>query len=133
MISFTTTTTSGHGRGKTLGFPTLNMVIPEVMKQEKHGIYAATIELTGKKRNGALYFGPPITFGDTTDQLEVYILDEDDLGAIEKNIPVTVSLLGFVRGVETFKDADSLIEQMHKDVAEVRSICSAQKNVKVTP
>jgi riboflavin kinase/FMN adenylyltransferase len=124
MQQFNSTTVKGFGRGKTLGFPTVNMHIPPSFQEAERGIYASQVTIDGKKYSGALYYGPAVTFGNIADQLEVYILDTPDL-SVADTTPVRVSILGFVRTVVAFPDAATLIEQMKKDVEEVRRICGA--------
>lgn len=121
MITYKTTTKPGFGRGKTLGFPTINMEIPDVLLKETRGIYAARVTLLGKTYDAALYFGPPITFGITTEQLEVYLLDVTDLPPTPHNTPITCSHIAFIRDIAIFKDAETLTLQMHADVAAVKT------------
>ncbi len=120
MITYNTTTKPGFGRGKTLGFPTINMEIPDALLNEKRGIYAARVTLQGATYSAALYFGPPITFGITTEQLEVYLLDVTDLSPTPHNTPIACTHVAFIRDIATFKDAETLTQQMHADVAMTR-------------
>jgi FAD synthase len=62
-MKFKTITVQGHGRGKDLGFPTINMqVLPEMVLGMKEGIYAARVTISGQNQGaaygGALYYGP---------------------------------------------------------------------------
>jgi riboflavin kinase / FMN adenylyltransferase len=121
MIQFTTTTTHGHGRGKTLGFPTINMVIPSELLNAKKGIHASRVSINSTTYQGALYFGPPITFGDIDDQLEVYLLDIESINVTEATV-ITVSVSAYIRGVQAFKSKEALVEQMERDVSEIRNV-----------
>ena len=80
-MTFTTRQIKGHGRGKLLGFPTINMEIPTGMDLLE-GIYAAWISIGGKTFMGALHYGPVPVFGQQTNSLEVFLLDvrDDQIG-----------------------------------------------------
>ena len=119
MISYNTQTRKGFGRGKTLGFPTVNMDIPKELTEARRGIYAARITIGDVTHNAALYFGPPITFGVTTEQLEAYLIDTA-VSEIEPGTALSCTHVAFIRDVQTFPDSQSLIAQMHDDVASVR-------------
>ena len=121
-MRFKTKTVKGHGRGKSLGFPTINMIVPENLPfVMKPGVYAARAVLSGQKFNGALYYGPAPTFGQTESALEIYLLDTLGVHTIE-NEPIEIEAVKFVRGVETFGLPELLVVQMEKDVAVIRGI-----------
>jgi riboflavin kinase / FMN adenylyltransferase len=122
MITYSTTTKKGFGRGKTLGFPTINMEIPERVLQEKRGIYAARVTLGAHIYDAALYFGPPITFGVTNEQLEVYLIDTPSLETTEEKTSITCSHIAYIRPVVTFSNTESLISQIHNDIIAVRDV-----------
>jgi riboflavin kinase / FMN adenylyltransferase len=124
MITYNTTTKKGFGRGKTLGFPTINMVIPEILQKEKRGIYAARVTLGTQLYDAALYFGPPITFGDTTEQLEVYLLSGAEIIDTPAGTPIQCSHVAFIRDVATFDTPEALTLQMHADILAIQNILS---------
>ena len=64
----------GKGRGKVIGFPTINLDIPSGLSLED-GIYAAWVTIGDRRYKGALHFGPIPTFDETTKSLEVFLLD----------------------------------------------------------
>jgi len=112
----------GHGRGKHLGYPTINLEIPKDLSMDT-GVYAAWVEIKDKTYKGALHYGPTLTFGDKTKSLEVYLLDvmnEDIPETI--NVPIGIDIVTKLRDVERFNDADSLVEQIGIDVKKVRII-----------
>jgi len=121
-MKFKTRTVKGHGRGKSLGFPTINMAVPAniplVMKQ---GVYAARAVVAGEKYNGALYYGPAPTFDQKESALEIYLLDTASF-YIGEDEPIEIEAVKFIRGVETFGLPELLIVQMEKDVAQIREI-----------
>ena len=121
-MKFKTKTVKGHGRGKGLGFPTINMVVPEniplVMQQ---GVYAAHAFIKDEKYNGALYYGTSPTFGETETVLEIYLLDTAGF-YIGEDEPIEIEAVKFIRGVETFGLPELLIVQMEKDIEKIRAI-----------
>ena len=119
---FKTKTVKGHGRGKKLGFPTVNMVVPEniplIMQQ---GVYAARAKIKDEMYNGALYYGTSPTFDEKEIVLEIYLLDTVGFYLGPDEI-VEVEVVKFIRGVESFGLPELLILQMKKDVAQIQAI-----------
>ncbi len=114
----------GKGRGKFLGFPTINLQIPDDFSADD-GIYAAWVTIDGLKHPGALHYGPVPTFHDTQKSLEVFLLDvtESDLPA-GMLTNVDMELVQKLRDVIAFPNQEALIEQMKKDVTEAVDILS---------
>jgi riboflavin kinase/FMN adenylyltransferase len=108
----------GAGRGKGLGFPTLNL--PLVPGQDvRHGIYAMRVAHDGKRHPAAGYIGSRPTFGVGEPTLEAYLLDfEGDLYGQE----VEVEFIAFLRPDATFASADGLAEQMRLDSEQARGV-----------
>ena len=65
---------TGAGRGKGLGFPTVNLEIPPQLTIAE-GIYAVDVEVAGARYKGAMHFGPIPVFNDPKPSLEIFILD----------------------------------------------------------
>ena len=110
----------GDKRGRTLGFPTANIVPPEGHVCPGHGVYACR---TGEGRAAAVNIGVRPTFETGRGELiEAYVLDFDgDLyGA-----PLRLEFVARLRGERRFESADALIEQMHDDVRRTREIVAA--------
>ena len=107
----------GDQRGRTLGFPTANLVPDEALVTPGHGVYAA-------RANGAcaaVSVGVRPTFGTGRGVLiEAYLLDRDDdlYGEI-----LRVDFLQRLRGERRFESVEALIEQMQRDVERVRELC----------
>ena len=64
----------GAGRGKGLGFPTLNLKLAPG-QAVRHGIYAMRIDVDGRSHPAAGYVGSRPTFGESDPVLEAYLLD----------------------------------------------------------
>lgn len=108
---------SGKGRGKGLGFPTLNLEIPENFNI-KEGIYASKIWLYENEYIGALHFGPIPVFNDSRVSLEIFVLDWDG-----KNPPknIVFDLGEYIRPIQNFVTPEALTAQIAKDVSNIRS------------
>lgn len=115
----------GKGRGKFLGYPTVNMIIPKKLSVQD-GIYAARVWIGKKEFKGALHFGPIPTFADEQKSLEVFLLDtkSKDIdshlrGNTEK---IKVEFVKWLRPVINFSSEKELTDQIGKDVVDVRKI-----------
>ena len=112
----------GKGRGKFLGYPTINMEIPKEFDLE-NGVYAAWITIAGTKFRGALHFGPIPTFDETKKSLEVFLLGIGDHELSHADLSViSVEIKEKLRDVIKFPSVDALTRQLEKDVAAVRKV-----------
>ena len=116
---FRTSVISGKGVGKTLGFPTLNLVIPEADFDFPDGIYAGWVFINNKKHIGAFHLGPIPVFNDTKRSFEVFVLDTD---LKERPKDIGIELVKHLRNVLMFEDPSKMAEQIKKDVEEVRTV-----------
>jgi riboflavin kinase / FMN adenylyltransferase len=109
---------TGDRRGRTLGFPTANLVPDEALVCPGHGIYAARTP----GACAAVSIGVRPTFGTGRALLvEAYLLDWDkDLYGTE----LRIDFLARLRGERRFDSPEALIEQMNIDVARTREFCS---------
>ncbi len=117
------TVIKGKQLGRTLGFPTANMALPE-QTNLKHGIYAVRF----RRADGTLYDGVasfgrrPTVDSDGCALLETFLFDfsGDLYGEF-----CSVSFFAYLRGEEKFDSLDALMVQMRQDEAEARAILSA--------
>ncbi len=123
-VTIVTHQVRGKGRGKFLGFPTINMVIPQDLSLQD-GIYAARVSFGGKTYNGALHLGPVPTFGQAERALEVFVLDTKNIAraSVEKE-HIQVEFVSWIRPVIAFESKQALIDQIGRDVVRVRSLLS---------
>jgi riboflavin kinase/FMN adenylyltransferase len=107
----------GDARGRTLGFPTANIVPDETLVCPGHGIYATRAD-TGVP--AAVSIGVRPTFGTGRAVLvEAYLLDtNDDL----YGRTMTLDFIARIRGEKRFDSAEALVEQMHDDVRRTREL-----------
>jgi riboflavin kinase/FMN adenylyltransferase len=107
----------GDQRGRTLGFPTANIVPDEAFVCPGHGIYAARTP----EACAAVSIGVRPTFGTGRALLvEAYLLDWDrDLYGEQ----LRIDFLARLRGERRFDSPEALIEQMRVDVERTRALC----------
>lgn len=106
----------GAGRGKGLGFPTINLALTDPSLED--GIYISLTEITGRRFASLAFIGAAVTFGETERQAEVYLLDtaEDLYGQ-----SVVVTLKEKIRDNQQFASAEALTARMNQDLAEART------------
>ncbi|MFI0843624.1 bifunctional riboflavin kinase/FAD synthetase [Mesorhizobium sp. IMUNJ 23232] len=111
-----------HGKklGRTLGFPTANMVLPNDAVLH-HGIYAVRLRrANGDLHDGVASFGRrPTVESEGEPLLETYVFDFN--GDLYGEV-CDVSFFGFLRGEEKFDGLDALLEQMKHDKEEARAL-----------
>jgi riboflavin kinase / FMN adenylyltransferase len=116
------TVAHGDKRGRTLGFPTANLVPDSALMVPDHGIYACRAQVGGENRLAAVNVGVRPTFKTGRGLLvEAYLLDFDgDLYGKE----LRLDFLDRLRGERRFDTVEALVEQMHRDVEDARRIAS---------
>lgn len=113
---------SGKGRGRGLGFPTLNLIIPDNF-QEKEGIYAARVIIGSKVYLGALHWGPIPVFDQNEPALEIFLLDYDEA---EQPEALSFELKKYLRPIQNFANPTELTKQIERDIAVIRGLFSRQ-------
>jgi riboflavin kinase/FMN adenylyltransferase len=117
--------TRGKQLGRTLGFPTANMVLPPETVL-RHGIYAVRLRRAdGTLHDGVASFGQrPTVDEDGAPLLETFVFDfSGDL----YGETCRVSLFGFLRGEAKFDGLDALVVQMKRDEAEARALLAGAR------
>ncbi|MDH6229886.1 riboflavin kinase/FMN adenylyltransferase [Mesorhizobium soli] len=112
--------TRGKQLGRTLGFPTANMALPESCGL-KHGIYAVRFRRAdGTLHDGVASFGRrPTVDTDGAPLLETFLFDfSGDL----YGETCQVSLFGYLRGEVKFDGLEPLVAQMKRDEQEARAL-----------
>jgi riboflavin kinase/FMN adenylyltransferase len=109
----------GDERGRTLGFPTANLVPDEALACPGHGVYAG---LAGGYP-AAISIGVRPTFQTGRGELiEAYLLDfEGDLYGSW----LCIEFLARLRGERRFESPEALVAQMHRDAERTREVVSA--------
>jgi riboflavin kinase/FMN adenylyltransferase len=103
----------GKQLGRTIGFPTANIEIPEDYKLiPGNGVYAVTAAIEGSIIDGMMNIGNRPTVDGTQRTIEVHLLDFS--GDIYGKT-IQVNLLSRLRDEEKFPTVDALKEQLGKD------------------
>ena len=119
QFSLTGVVTTGDGRGRHLGYPTANIVIPEGMASPANGVYAVEVQTHNECLRGVANIGYNPTFDGKSRRLEVFILDyHGDLYGQELRIIFYFRL----RGEICFSGAASLQEQIQQDIHTARQL-----------
>ncbi len=102
----------GDRRGRTLGFPTANLAIPDARVMLPNGVYAAVAVAEGRTYRALANIGTNPTFPGCNHRLEVNIQDfEGDL--YDKLLEVR--FLAQLREEKKFASVEDLVHQMHRD------------------
>lgn len=107
---------SGHGRGRGLGAPTLNLMGDPGFEQ---GVYALWVEALGLRCRAVAHYGGRPTFGESDPVLEVHVIDSwpsewDTCDDFEVSGPI------FLRPVQFFDSPELLKEQIQKDIQDAQ-------------
>lgn len=113
------TVVHGNQIGRTIGIPTINLLPPQEKLLPPFGVYAARVEIDGKRYNGITNIGcKPTIAGDNPVGVETNLFDfQGDLYGKHAK----VSLLKWVREEQKFQNVSELKVQMEKDIAFCRS------------
>ena len=121
-MNYKTKQIKGKGRGKLLGFQTINLEIPSDFHEEE-GIYAAMVVIDRNVYKGALHYGPVPTFNEKEKSLEVYLIDADEKGLINlKGKLIQVGFIKKIRDIKKFSNLQELSLQIAWDVEMINSI-----------
>ncbi len=117
--SISGTVIQGDGVGRKLNYPTANIKIDDEKKcLPPHGVYVVSVDLNGKKFQGAMNVGLGPTFNGKSTKLEVHILDfDEDI----YNAQISVEFLKKIRNEKKFDSPELLKQQIQKDVDIARS------------
>jgi riboflavin kinase / FMN adenylyltransferase len=122
---FTVSGEVAHGdeRGRTLGFPTANLVPVDGYVVPGHGVYACR----ARTADGAVHVAAtnvgvrPMFVTGRGELIEAFLVDFDgDL----YGTPLQVEFLKRLRGEKRFESIDALVEQMGRDVEDARAIAA---------
>jgi riboflavin kinase / FMN adenylyltransferase len=110
----------GAGRGRGLGIPTANLDVPDKVILPKVGVYAGWMETEGERHPAVINVGYNPTFEDRDRPIvEVHALDFD--GDLYGTV-IGVEFTHHLRDELKFPDADSLMEEIRRDIARAREL-----------
>jgi riboflavin kinase / FMN adenylyltransferase len=110
--------THGAGRGAKIGFPTANLAGIDTLLPAQ-GVYAGRGWVNGQSWPAAVNLGSSPTFGDASIRVEVHLLGHD---ASLYGQPMEVDFLARLRDIRPFPSPEALVEQLRRDVEQVRQI-----------
>ena len=113
----------GAKRGRALGFPTANLALPDERVIPADGVYAAWGFLEGRLERGAAYIGTQPTLGTQERTIELHFLES------KPDLYGKTLRVGFqqqIRQEEAFKDQDSLIKQIEKDIQVAKGLLTEE-------
>jgi riboflavin kinase/FMN adenylyltransferase len=116
----------GDKRGRTLGYPTANIVPPDGFVIPGHGVYACVVHLDdGTTVPAATNIGVRPMFETGRGELiEAFLIDwEGDLYGRD----LRIDFLKRLRGERRFPSVDHLVEQMGRDVVDALATVSGRK------
>lgn len=102
----------GNRLGRTIGFPTCNLVVDETMITPPNGVYISMCTCKGKRYRSVTNVGNKPTIGEYVKNIETHIFDFDE-DVYGENI--RVEFLKHTRAEKKFKDVEELKAQIEKD------------------
>ena len=117
----------GDQRGRTIGFPTANVPLPDDLARPANGVYACRyVQPNGSEHAAAVNVGVRPTFYDNAETavLEAHLLDfpsEGQSGDLYGQ-EAKVQFLHFLRSERRFNGIDELKAQLDTDIAETRRL-----------
>lgn len=118
----------GVGRGRSLGFPTLNIEVksPDALNEVDFGVYAVWVYWQNQRYAGALHYGFRPTFNEGNPSVEIFLLD---MGGVWYGREVEVELIQKIRDIQKFKSAEALKKQICKDIELIQNVVSVPVNI----
>jgi riboflavin kinase/FMN adenylyltransferase len=111
--SMTASVVTGAGRGRELGYRTVNLALPNHKKLlPPDGVYAVWVESAGGVSGGMMHLGPRPTFGESERSLEIHMFETEDEMYGEL---VRVSWVERLRDVRHFGSREELQSQLDRD------------------
>lgn len=109
----------GFQNGKKIGFPTANIAVSQEKLLPKQGVYAAEVELRGKRLQAMMNIGtrPTMSGNSVSVEVNIFDLDEDIYGEF-----LTVMPKEFIREEVKFNGLESLRNQLFSDKDKIISL-----------
>ena len=114
----------GAARGRTLGFPTANILPPNTLLPAT-GVYAAYATIGQTTSRALVNIGHNPTFGDNPLSIESYLLD---LSGDFYDCRLTLSFVARLRPEQKFNSPEDLVNQIKLDLANANKIFAEKKN-----
>ncbi|MDR1790165.1 MAG: bifunctional riboflavin kinase/FAD synthetase [Propionibacteriaceae bacterium] len=109
----------GEHRGKSLGFPTANLLVPEELASPADGVYAGLAQIGQKGLPAAISVGSNPTFEAVSRRIEAHVIGRDDLELYGQVI--SVDFTARLRDMVRFASKEELINQLRNDAVAARA------------
>lgn len=117
------TVVAGDARGRLLGFPTLNVDVPDPRKLlPPDGVYAVRVQGSRGRFDGMMNLGGRPTFGDERRRIEAHLVDADGDFYGDR---VDVAFVARLRDTIRFSGPDALVAQLRRDADAARRALTA--------
>ncbi|MEN8041181.1 MAG: bifunctional riboflavin kinase/FAD synthetase [Actinomycetota bacterium] len=113
------TIVSGDARGRTIGFPTANITMPDCLVRPAPGVYAVQCAVDGAMFRGVSNVGTRPTFGGGDETIEVHLLDTDE-DLYGKTM--RVEFVDRLRNEQHFTSVEALVFQIRQDIERARAV-----------
>lgn len=113
------TVVAGDARGRSIGFPTANITMPDGLVRPATGVYVVRCDVDGVTYDGVSNVGTRPTFGGGDEIIEVHLLDVD-VDLYGRNM--RVRFIDRLRNEQHFTSPDALVAQIKSDVIRARQI-----------
>jgi len=109
----------GKGVGMEIGYPTINLEVPERKLLPKKGVYGVEVEIKDEKFYGMMYIGRKLTLDERKLSLEVNLFDYqgDEIPAM-----LMIYLQKWIRGERKFDSLKELRNQLTEDENKIRQL-----------
>jgi riboflavin kinase/FMN adenylyltransferase len=118
---------TGEQRGRSIGFPTANIHLAPEYLLPAYGVYLVTLTVEGNTYDGIASVGVKPTFGVYDPLIEVHLFDIS-LDLYYKT--AQVEFVKFIRPEVRFDNADTLREQIIKDIEAAKEMRGARSETK---
>lgn len=118
----------GAGRGRSLGFPTANLIIDPKKFMPAHGVYAGWVHLGQKTYRAVANLGQKPTFKDTSLALEVHLLEFE--GKLYGQ-SLTFDFIKFLRHQMPFSSPSELARQIQNDTQEALAALGSHTDIRL--
>ena len=110
---------AGDRRGRTIGFPTANVLPNPDVVVPAHGVYAGYVDVGDERYAACTNIGVAPTFARAESRVEAYLLDFD--GDLYGNV-IDVGFLRHIRPEQKFSGIEELKAQISSDVEKARLV-----------
>lgn len=107
----------GDARGRTIGFPTANIVTDGLVRLPGDGVYVTDVEVSGKLYRAMTSIGKNETFDGTELRVESHLFDFDQE---IYGLPIRIYWRSKIREMVKFDSIESLVTQLERDAKVAR-------------